>query len=468
MGQFQEGGNDQGSAVVDGVSALTEVRDLLGIPPPLEGRTRHKPIKSDDGDGMDRCDGEGDPTTDWLLAPCATAATLSQPTPTSWVLRNGIVSRTLAVDPATKVLATTKLISEVTEVDKLAAGSQPAAPLAEAELSINDANVLVGGPNASALAAQHRGSAVQLTFAAFRHSSETIAGNFSWTTGSRHTRKNRVWPPKGLHVEFDHTGSCSAVDAGASGTTITVTVDYELYQGVSAFTKRLLLSHTCSDNLFVFNMSVHLARHRNTKTGIVELIADGQPGLFLKGTALSSDSNINAAAYEPIAQSLALDRRYLRTRTLRLPCRRDVCFIHGDGADPRRKRSKSVYLLIHAVETIAAKHKSMSKERALLSNVHKHSNRDRKGQGVAHCFSLVDQDLIKHMVAPEQVAARTTEVARLQALGLEKKPKRHKGRVRRGAQAKCETCKKKQPSFGMPGEKRRWCGPCAKKVEGAV
>jgi ribosome modulation factor len=259
----------------------------------------------------DACGGVGNPAKDWLVTPCATAATVISYSgqPTSWVLRNGIVKRTLTLDPTTMALSTTALISEVTGVDKLAAGRQPVAPLAEAELSINGVNVLVGGPNASTLEAQNRPAAVQLTFASFRQAAGTVAGNFSWVVGSRGTRKDRSWPPDGVHAEFDHTGPCHAMNAGPSGI-VNVTVVYELYQGVSAFSKRLLLSHSCTENIFVFNMSVHLARHRNTKTGQVELIADGQPGLFLKGTALSSSANVNAAAYEPVAQSLALDRRF--------------------------------------------------------------------------------------------------------------------------------------------------------------
>ena len=89
------------------------------------------------------------------------------------------------------------------------------------------------------------------------------------------------------------------------------TVVWELYEGTSAFSKRLLLSHTCSQDLFVFNMSVHLARHRNTKTGIVELSADGAFSNFLKGTSLSGGrANINAASYQPVAQSFVLDSRF--------------------------------------------------------------------------------------------------------------------------------------------------------------
>eukprot|EP01046_Picozoa_sp_COSAG06_P008220 COSAG06_NODE_413_length_16040_cov_8.901386_6_plen_461_part_00 len=254
------------------------------------------------------CGGEGDPSADWLVTPCGIPASFSRPTPASFVLRNGIVKRTLTVDPATNALATTGLISEVTGVDKLASGSSPPPPpLAEAELSINGVNVAVGGPNATVLAP----GTVQLTFSGgVRHSAETIAGNFSFTPGSRGTRKDRSWPPKGVHAEFDHVGPCAALNAGPSGT-VTVTLVYELYQGISAFSKRLLLSHSCEQELFVFNMSVHLAPHRNTRTGIVEMIADGQPGMFLKGTALSGDgSNINAAAYEAVAQDLALDSRY--------------------------------------------------------------------------------------------------------------------------------------------------------------
>lgn len=202
------------------------------------------------------------------------------------------------------------MTSLITGIDKLhAGGSGPLPPvLAEAELSVNGVDVVVGGP----AAADRRAGTVQLVFSGEppRVNSKPVAGNFTFVPGWRHTRTDRSWPPRGLRVEFDHVGPCSAVNAGADGN-VTATVTYELFQGTSAFGKRLALSHSCSEPLFVFNTSVHVQRHRNVKTGIVEAMQDGQAGMFLKGTSLSAPgSSIEAAAYEPVAQSFALDRRW--------------------------------------------------------------------------------------------------------------------------------------------------------------
>jgi hypothetical protein len=149
------------------------------------------------------CGGFGDPDTDWIVSPCRIPAVLETPNLKQFVLRNGIVSRTLDIDPNTKALSTSSLISEVTGDSMLMPSKHP---LAEAEMVINSVPVLVGGPNASV----RKAGSVQLVFSGYRQSTSLVAGNFSFTPGVRSSRGDRAWPPKGIRVEFDHTAPCHA------------------------------------------------------------------------------------------------------------------------------------------------------------------------------------------------------------------------------------------------------------------
>ena len=216
--------------------------------------------------------------SDWLLRPCATPSTLLYNASSgTYLLSNGIVSRTLLLDAATQQLSTVSLRSLASGEEKLRA------VVAEAALEVNGARAFVGGASAGGL---------RFTFVAARQGLP-FAGNFSFTPGARGSRAGKPWPPLGVRAEFDHELPCAAVGAGDSGA-LTATIVYELYDGTSAFGKRVLLRHTCAAPLFVFNMSVSLlalardlAVETFTDASISETTVDGTdapPGVAVWGT----------------------------------------------------------------------------------------------------------------------------------------------------------------------------------------
>ena len=205
--------------------------------------------------------------SDWLTRPCSTpSALLFNASSSTFLLSNGIVSRTLLLNTSTQQLATVSLRSQATGEEKLRAA------VAEAALEINGVQAYVGGASASG---------ARFTYAGFRQGLPR-AGDFPFTPGSRGSRADKPWPPLGVRAEFDHALPCAAVGAGSAGGVINATIVYELYDGTSAFGKRVLLRHTCSAPLFVFNMSVSLlalardlAVETFTDASISEVAVDG-------------------------------------------------------------------------------------------------------------------------------------------------------------------------------------------------
>jgi hypothetical protein len=221
------------------------------------------------------CTALGNASTDWLVAPCGVRSQLMRggggADADAFVLRNGVVARALALDAATGTLFTRSLVSEANGGEE-----KLAAAVAEAVFEANGVRVYVGG-NGSAGGAE--AGAVRMVFTgAVREFNNTLAGNFSFTPGARGSRPGKAWPPAGLRVEFDHTVACSRLDAGWAAGALTATVVYELYDGTSAFSKRVRLAHTCPGALSVFNMTVSmlaLARDRFVETFTDASIAEG-------------------------------------------------------------------------------------------------------------------------------------------------------------------------------------------------
>lgn len=185
------------------------------------------------------CAGFGNVSADWLTAPCAVRSQLVvDANGSTFTLRNGIVARTLRLDGGRLTSASVR--SEASGEEKLAA------VVPEATFEVNGVAVAAGGDGTD--------GAVRLAFAGYR-TTEPVAGGFAFAPGVRGSRRDRHWPPAGVRVEFDHAAPCAAVGGGAAGT-LTATVIYELFDGTSAFGKRVGLAHTCADPLFVFNMTV--------------------------------------------------------------------------------------------------------------------------------------------------------------------------------------------------------------------
>ena len=198
-----------------------------------------------------KCGGLGDPD-DWLVAGCTVASAVTTTTlsdgSTEWLLANGVVSRRVVANHSNKLLATVSI--EVLAGQGAGQKLGPA-PGPDALLVINDVAVVVGGgPPVSAADTRPRA-----TFAGARTVGGAVAGGgFHWVPGARGSNPATAWPPKGVHVEFDHALDCEAVGAGA-GTVVATTV-LELYDQASAFGRRLRLAHNCSTPLHVYNTSV--------------------------------------------------------------------------------------------------------------------------------------------------------------------------------------------------------------------
>lgn len=194
------------------------------------------------------CGGVGDPN-DWLTHGCAASSRVQKSVvadgSTAYVLSNGIVNRTLIANKTTGLLATVS-VAVVSPPTEMLGRASP-----EALFTVNGVGVVVGGVEpASAKDPRPRAK-----FAAIRDSSDGVkAGGFHWVPGSRGSNPATAWPPKGVHVEVDHTLECAAVSAGSSGTIVATTV-YELYDETSAFGRRLRLRHDCTVPLYVLNMS---------------------------------------------------------------------------------------------------------------------------------------------------------------------------------------------------------------------
>lgn len=220
------------------------------------------------------CGGEGD-ADDWLLAPCAVPSALT-PVAGGWELSNGIVSRSLLFTGGALLSSTSVRTLSRSGSEKLT-GAVP-----EAAMEINGVPALVGG-NASfaAAAALSGGAPVRFTFAGRVRTLSPVAGNFTFTPGSRGSRADRPWPPAGLRAEFDHSAPCAAFGAGSGA--VVATIVYELYDGAAAFSKRVALAHSCATPLSVFNMSVSLlALARDGLADVVTdaSIAEGALGAF--------------------------------------------------------------------------------------------------------------------------------------------------------------------------------------------
>ena len=188
------------------------------------------------------CTAFGNVSTDWLTTPCPITSTFQQLNSTTFYMTNGIVSRTLTLDIPSQQLYTSSLYSEASGQEKLSN------IVPESIFTINDQFVSVGGKNTTGIRFLYHG---------YRVSNNIMAGNFTYTPGSRGSR-NRPWPPKGVRVEFDHTLSCTTIFQNNDINIINVTIVYELYDETSTFGKRILLNHQCNEPLYVFDMTVSL------------------------------------------------------------------------------------------------------------------------------------------------------------------------------------------------------------------
>ena len=220
------------------------------------------------------CGGEGD-ADDWLTAGCPVRSALTQAQlpdgSTSFVLANGVVSRTMVANASTGLLATTGIATlGGRRVEKL----RLSGGLPESLFSANGVDVVVGGAGPTT-ASDTRPRA---RFAGVRTGGAVRAGGFHHVPGARGSNPNTAWPPKGAHVEFDHALPCGDVGAGTGGTVV-ATVVMELYDETASFGRRVKLAHNCSEPLYIFNLSVSVlggARDRDITTQTDAAVSTGR------------------------------------------------------------------------------------------------------------------------------------------------------------------------------------------------
>eukprot|EP01047_Picozoa_sp_COSAG01_P041598 COSAG01_NODE_3579_length_5913_cov_14.430513_5_plen_244_part_00 len=119
------------------------------------------------------------------------------------------------------------------------------------------------------------------------------AGGFHWVPGARGSNPHTAWPPRGVHVEFEHALRCEDISAAGGAATsgtaepgwwlggrmLVATVVVELYDETASFGRRLRLTHNCTQALYVFNLSVSLiggARDRDITTHTDASVSTGR------------------------------------------------------------------------------------------------------------------------------------------------------------------------------------------------
>jgi hypothetical protein len=219
------------------------------------------------------CTGRGNSAHDWLVNGCGATAQFSSSTLSDgsvvYSLSNGIITRELTHDAATKALSTTAVsfTGEPSLVDTV---------VPEASLLINGVPVQIGG-----VAGQIKDAHMAL-FSSVRSDLPAVAGEYTWIPGVRGSNPHAAWPPKGSRSEFDHVLSCGTVQADGAGTNddgwVTVTVAYEQYDGTSGFSRRLMVSHNCSGATLLL-MQVHTAYMGLANSGHVEFNSDSESSL---------------------------------------------------------------------------------------------------------------------------------------------------------------------------------------------
>ena len=177
---------------------------------------------------------------DWLVHPEATLSTpteLLQPTPTTLVLTNGLISRTFTLTPT---FATTGYRNLITGL------SYFRAPKAEAQFTSQDGAVFnIGGlstPFNDALYQPYYYSLTPLpnAFTYLSYHVGPATARFNWRP--QRWSEVRDWPPKGLRLEV----SFQAPQNDVRVANLTAKVVYEMYDGIPVLQKYLQLTNVAA------------------------------------------------------------------------------------------------------------------------------------------------------------------------------------------------------------------------------
>ncbi|KAK8814405.1 hypothetical protein WA158_008267 [Blastocystis sp. Blastoise] len=150
---------------------------------------------------------------------------------------NGLVRRAFRTSPG---FACTSLYSYTSETDILRTIS-PEAIITFDDKTYNIGDLLQDSTTAyqNLTDIHYSVNADAFHFVGYRQSG--ITPPYKWTPGSRGTKKNIQWPPKGIHIEFDFKSPETAPETHKS---VVVTVHYEIYTGYPLFTKYITVGKT--------------------------------------------------------------------------------------------------------------------------------------------------------------------------------------------------------------------------------
>lgn len=162
------------------------------------------------------------------------------------VLTNGLIQRVWRLSPNAACIAFDNLMTG----ESILRAVRP-----EAKLKLNGQNYNIGGlagqPNHAYLATEWLDSLTAdpeaLQFAGFRIGSPTE--RFAWKC-IRHHAPDAKWPPEGVALEMDFVFSSSEQEVLGNGD-LTVTVHYELYDGIPALCKWLTVHNDTSKNISI-------------------------------------------------------------------------------------------------------------------------------------------------------------------------------------------------------------------------
>ena len=172
------------------------------------------------------------PATDWLLDGTPFEAGIYRSGPNQISLSNGLVRRTFLLSPNAATIGLDNLMTG----ENMLRGVKP-----EATITIDSVHYNIGGltgqPNYAFLrkedVAQLRADSAGLVFTGYAVSEPTAP--FGWKR-VRHHAPDAAWPPKGIHLRLDFG---MPDNSHANTDSITVSVHYELYDGIPVLAKWL-------------------------------------------------------------------------------------------------------------------------------------------------------------------------------------------------------------------------------------
>lgn len=118
-----------------------------------------------------------------------------------------------------------------------------------------------------------------------QHRQSSPTARYRWAPGARHSDPTAAWPPRGLSLEIDFQAppSCSHADHKQ----VTVTIIYEIYDGVPIYQKWVRVSNPSHNSVVVTELTTDLLFATNEAMGYWAHMTDGSL------TAASSSGRIH-------------------------------------------------------------------------------------------------------------------------------------------------------------------------------